>query len=148
MLGYIQMTQLNSTEGNVSNCIFGGPGNRTLYITGYGGAYKVDLRVPGRMPSALSMTAPRFGGKLVAPGVYVLDSDSRYGAANMGWIDEGDHVVLVREQGTGRVCYMTNGHTRQALGNPMYQRLLRNAMLWCLNRKSMGTGSKGWWVYN
>jgi gluconolactonase len=34
--------------GNTSNCVFGGPGNKTLYITGNGGCYKVQLKVAGR----------------------------------------------------------------------------------------------------
>ncbi len=38
----------------------------------------------------------------------------------------------VREQGSGRVCHLANGHTRQALLHPMYQRLLANAIRWCL----------------
>jgi gluconolactonase len=33
---------------NATNCTFGGPGNRTLFITGNGGAYKVQMKVPGR----------------------------------------------------------------------------------------------------
>ena len=95
MLGYILMTQNGATEGNASNCVFGGPGRTTLYITGTGGAYKVQLKVPGRIPPGNAIAEPRFGGKQVASGVYVLDSPSNYGAANMGWIDEGDHVVLI-----------------------------------------------------
>jgi sugar lactone lactonase YvrE len=34
--------------GNASNCHFGGPDLKTLYITGDGGLYKVDLLVAGR----------------------------------------------------------------------------------------------------
>jgi hypothetical protein len=40
----------------------------------------------------------------------------------------------VCEAGRGRVCYLANGHTREALLHPAYQRLLRNAAAWCLNR--------------
>ena len=38
----------------------------------------------------------------------------------------------VREPGRGRLCHLANGHTREALLHPMYQRLLRNAVRWCL----------------
>ncbi|MBI4583832.1 MAG: ThuA domain-containing protein [Planctomycetes bacterium] len=37
-----------------------------------------------------------------------------------------------REAGKGRVCYLANGHTLEALLQPEYQRLLRNAVRWCL----------------
>lgn len=38
------------------------------------------------------------------------------------------------EPGHGRFCHLANGHTREALLNPMFQRLLRNAVNWCLKR--------------
>ena len=38
----------------------------------------------------------------------------------------------VREPGRGRLCHLAPGHTREALLHPMYQRLLRNAVRWCL----------------
>ena len=34
------------------------------------------------------------------------------------------------EPGRGRLCHLANGHTREALLHPMYQRLLCNAMAW------------------
>lgn len=34
------------------------------------------------------------------------------------------------EPGRGRLCHLANGHTREALLHPMYQRLLSNAMAW------------------
>ena len=37
-----------------------------------------------------------------------------------------------REMGKGRFCYMSPGHTPDALGHPMMQRLIRNAMNWLL----------------
>jgi len=49
--------------------------------------------------------------------------DGRVGAA--GW---------VHEAGRGRVCHLANGHTREALGHPMSQLLLRNAVNWLLRR--------------
>lgn len=39
------------------------------------------------------------------------------------------------EPGKGRLCHLANGHTREALQHPMYQRLLRNAVAWCLRRE-------------
>jgi glyoxylase-like metal-dependent hydrolase (beta-lactamase superfamily II)/type 1 glutamine amidotransferase len=38
----------------------------------------------------------------------------------------------VYEPGQGRLCHLANGHTRESLLHPMYQRLMRNATLWCL----------------
>ena len=38
------------------------------------------------------------------------------------------------EPSRGRLCHLANGHTREALLNPMYQLLLRNAVNWCLRR--------------
>lgn len=37
-----------------------------------------------------------------------------------------------REPGKGRLCHLANGHTREALLHPMFQKLLRNATRWCL----------------
>ena len=38
------------------------------------------------------------------------------------------------EVGKGRVCYLANGHTRESLLHPMVQRLMQNAMRWCVRR--------------
>jgi type 1 glutamine amidotransferase len=38
----------------------------------------------------------------------------------------------VCEPGTGRLCHLACGHTREALLHPTYQQLLSNAMRWCL----------------
>ena len=38
----------------------------------------------------------------------------------------------VREVGRGRLCHLANGHTLEALLQPMYQKLMGNAVLWCL----------------
>ncbi len=38
----------------------------------------------------------------------------------------------VREVGRGRVCHLANGHTTDALSHPMYQKLVRNALAWCI----------------
>jgi hypothetical protein len=36
------------------------------------------------------------------------------------------------EPGRGRLCHLAPGHAREALLHPMYQRLMRNAVNWCL----------------
>jgi type 1 glutamine amidotransferase len=41
----------------------------------------------------------------------------------------------VYEPGKGRLCHLANGHTREALLHPMYERLLTNAVAWCLRRE-------------
>lgn len=38
-------------------------------------------------------------------------------------------------QGLGRVAYLANGHTRDAMAHPEFQKLLRNAMRWCLSKE-------------
>jgi type 1 glutamine amidotransferase len=45
----------------------------------------------------------------------------------------------VREPGRGRLCHLANGHTREALLHPMYQKLLRNAVRWCLRLEDSGS---------
>ena len=52
--------------------------------------------------------------------------------------DEGKPGVAgwVREPGRGRVCHLANGHTREALLHPLYQKLLANAVRWCLRREN------------
>jgi type 1 glutamine amidotransferase len=52
-------------------------------------------------------------------------SDDGKAVAAAGW---------VYEPGKGRLCHLANGHTRESLLHPMYQRLLRNAVNWCLRR--------------
>lgn len=39
------------------------------------------------------------------------------------------------EPGRGRLCHLANGHTRDSLNHPMYQLLMRNAVLWCLRQE-------------
>jgi len=43
------------------------------------------------------------------------------------------------EVGQGRLCHLANGHTRESLLHPMFQRLLRNAVTWCLRKESEGS---------
>ena len=47
----------------------------------------------------------------------------------------------VREQGRGRLCHLANGHTLEALLHPMYQRLMCNAVRWCLRSEVHGATS-------
>jgi len=49
--------------------------------------------------------------------------------------DDGKSAAAgwVREQGKGRLCHLANGHTLDALLHPMYQRLMSNAVRWCLH---------------
>jgi hypothetical protein len=41
-------TDGDGQNGNASNCVFGGSDNKTLFITGDGGAYKIPLKIAGR----------------------------------------------------------------------------------------------------
>ena len=43
------------------------------------------------------------------------------------------------EPGKGRLCHLANGHTRESLLHPMYQRLMRNAVHWLLRRDTAET---------
>ena len=51
--------------------------------------------------------------------------------------DEGREAAAgwVYEPRRGRLCHLAPGHTREALLHPTYQRLLRNAVDWCLRRE-------------
>lgn len=46
----------NGAGGNASNCHFGGPDLKTLFITGDGGLYKIQLKVAGRRRPAWPST--------------------------------------------------------------------------------------------
>jgi type 1 glutamine amidotransferase len=58
--------------------------------------------------------------------------------------DEGKVAAAgwAAEPGRGRLCYLANGHTREALLHPTYQRLLRNAVRWCVRREGEGDGPR------
>jgi gluconolactonase len=57
-LGTITVQGTPTAQGNVSNCVFGvGTDNKTLYITGNGGAYKVKLLMAGRVKGGSSIVA-------------------------------------------------------------------------------------------
>lgn len=47
------------------------------------------------------------------------------------------------EAGRGRVAYLANGHTREALLHPMVQLLMRNAVRWCLKLEDGPPGPGG-----
>jgi gluconolactonase len=66
-LGTIVMTATGAydsrsgKQGNTDNCGFGGPENKTLYITGDGGLYSVKMKVAGRrIPGMATGLAPGF----------------------------------------------------------------------------------------
>lgn len=40
----------------------------------------------------------------------------------------------VKDHGKGRVCYLANGHNFDVLTNPEMQKLMLNAVLWCIKR--------------
>jgi len=51
-------------QGNVDNCHFGGKDWKTLYCTGDGGMYSLDLKIPGRAWPQTGTTALRPGPRL------------------------------------------------------------------------------------
>ncbi|HEY1602628.1 MAG TPA: ThuA domain-containing protein [Pirellulales bacterium] len=55
--------------------------------------------------------------------------------------DDGQTAAAgwVYEPGQGRLCHLANGHTRESLAHPMYRRLMRNAVLWCLRQDAGAT---------
>jgi gluconolactonase len=67
-------------QGNIDNCHFGGTERKTLYCTGDGGLYSLDLKIPGRpwapaMPTAL---APRLSPLRPATGAKAFRADGRW----------------------------------------------------------------------
>jgi type 1 glutamine amidotransferase len=50
--------------------------------------------------------------------------------------DEGKSAAAgwAYEPGQGRLAHLASGHTREALGDPQFQLLMRNAVNWCLKR--------------
>jgi hypothetical protein len=53
----------------------------------------------------------------------------------LGW---GAGAGGVGAPARARLCHLANGHTLEALLHPMYQRLLCNAVRWCLHREQSG----------
>lgn len=78
--------------GNASNCHFGGPDGKTLWITGDGGLYKIQLKVAGRQipqwPTTTAVRDYRFSKPVARTGASLLWKegrlllvDSRFGKA-------------------------------------------------------------------
>ena len=67
----------------------------------------------------------------------VLYDESRVHLILESRMDNGIAVPAgwVREVGGGRVCHLASGHPVEPLLHPMYQRLMRNAVEWCLRRR-------------
>lgn len=72
----------NGAGGNASNCHFGGPDLKTLFITGDGGLYKIQLKVAGRRRPAWPTTSlsanfirPRTAGQrfLRSEGMFLVE---------------------------------------------------------------------------
>jgi gluconolactonase len=71
--------------GNTDNCHFGGPNNKTLFITGDGGLYKIELLVAGRNRPGWQATSPiviptvrgaglRAGYRVADPAQFLFDA--------------------------------------------------------------------------
>jgi gluconolactonase len=93
---------------NTSNCVFGGPDRKTLYITGDGGLYAVQLKVAGRLrpggASAIFHRSPRaLGGKGSQAGWnagFGPQADA-YSAVTFGFLDS--HARPQRALPSGRL---------------------------------------------
>lgn len=91
----------NGAMGNADNCHFGGPDLKTLYITGDGGLYKIDLLVAGRrrpgwpgtspvmLPAARAAAGARVGERIADPGRFLL----RIGADKAAGLDGRRSVI-------------------------------------------------------
>jgi gluconolactonase len=80
--------------GNIDNCHFGGPENKTLFCTGDGGLFSIRLKIPGRAWPAAGTTGigslPRLAAKARGTsGTYRIDG--RYGLE--GFAKKGAVVV-------------------------------------------------------
>ena len=67
-------------QGNIDNCHFGGAGHKTLYCTGDGGLFSIDLKIPGRAWAAAVPTSARIGALLMPrdPGAKAFRADGRW----------------------------------------------------------------------
>lgn len=65
---------------------------------------------------------PSFESKKVSLLLRNRSDQGKVGAA--GW---------AYQAGRGRLCHLANGHTLESLEHPMFQRLMRNAVRWCLD---------------
>lgn len=55
--------------------------------------------------------------------VHILETESEHGTETGGW---------TRTHGKGKICVLTPGHNLPVWLNPEYQKLLKNALKWCL----------------
>jgi gluconolactonase len=60
-------TDTDGPNGNASNCVFGGSDNKTLFITGDGGAYKIPLKIAGRKRPGSTHLRNRLGIRTSSP---------------------------------------------------------------------------------
>jgi gluconolactonase len=79
----------NNAQGNASNCHFGGPDLKTLFLTGDGGLYKLHMKVAGRRrpgwPSSVSIRnfapsypfASRSALRRTGPAIWVKEFSNR-----------------------------------------------------------------------
>ncbi|MDB5104199.1 MAG: Gluconolactonase [Fibrobacteres bacterium] len=67
LLGKITVKGNATPEANTSNCAFGGPGGKTLYMTGDAGAFKLQMKVAGRKRPGTTSLRPDTRFPLAAP---------------------------------------------------------------------------------
>lgn len=67
-------------QGNICNCHFGGPENKTLFCTGDGGLFSIRMKIPGRAWPAATPTALRHGARLApqASAAKAFRADGRW----------------------------------------------------------------------
>jgi gluconolactonase len=114
-LGTISMRQDNDPSMNASNCVFGGPDNKTLYITGDSGAYKIQLKVAGRVrPGNVVTRNNLFTVKRehVSPPYRVLINGGNYSDVMISGTRESNAAVLYDI--FGRFINSSNYHNRVA----------------------------------
>lgn len=62
-----QYNPSSGKQGNIDNCHFGGAGNKTLYCTGDGGLFSINLKIPGRVWAASVTTGIHSSGRAATP---------------------------------------------------------------------------------
>jgi type 1 glutamine amidotransferase len=89
------------------------------------GVYEVEVAAEHPITSGVtdfSLFDEYYVFELSDPGVRVL--------AQRQAGDGTEPILYVREHGEGRVCYLALGHDMRAWGEPMFQRLVRQAIRW------------------
>jgi sugar lactone lactonase YvrE len=83
--------------GNVDNCHFGGKDWKTLYCTGDGGLYSIDLKIPGRAWPLTGTTALRPGPRLdLRPqALRSFRADGRWWRDGIPGRAEGPHLPVL-----------------------------------------------------